>query len=73
VVALYAEPRSWKGRANLGEATLTQLRAAEDASLVVLFGHPRLATQIPGQAPVLVAWHGMPLMQRVAARWLLSL
>jgi len=74
IVALYAEPRSWKGRASLGERTLAQLRAvALDAALVVLFGHPRLAIEIPGAAPVLVAWHGQPLMQRAAAKWLLGL
>jgi beta-glucosidase len=73
VVALYAEPRSWKGRADLGTRTLARLDAARGASLVVLFGHPRLVTQIPGSAPVLVAWHGQTLMQRAAARWLLSL
>ena len=72
VVALYAEPRSWKGRASLSERSLAQLQSATDAALVVLFGHPRLATQIPGNAPVLVAWHGQPLMQRVAARWVAS-
>jgi hypothetical protein len=43
---------------------------APAAALVVLFGHPRLVTQIPGSAPVLVAWHGQALMQRAAARWL---
>jgi hypothetical protein len=72
IVALYAEPRSWKGRASLGDRTLAQLRVATDAALVVLFGHPRLATQIPGTAPVLAAWHGQPLMQRAAARWIVS-
>jgi hypothetical protein len=44
---------------------------APNAALIVLFGHPRLVTQIPGSAPVLVAWHGMPLMQRTAARWVM--
>jgi hypothetical protein len=70
VVLVYAEPRSWKGRAALGERTLAQLaRVAGDAALVVLFAHPRLAAQIPGDAPILCAWHGMALMQRAAARW----
>jgi hypothetical protein len=70
-VALYAEPRSWKGRANLGPRSRQQLeRLAPEAALVVLFGHPRLVDQIPGAAPVLVAWHGQPLMQRAAARWI---
>jgi hypothetical protein len=36
----------------------------------VLFGHPRLIAEIPGQAPVLVAWHRQRLMQEAVARWL---
>ena len=72
VVLVYSEPRSWKGRADLGARSLAALRRlAPGAKLVVLFGHPRLAGQIPGSAPVLCAWHGQPLMQRAAARWLL--
>jgi beta-glucosidase len=73
VVLVYSEPRSWKGRAALGARSLARLgRLAPGAELVVLFGHPRLAAQIPGRAPVLCAWHGQPLMQRAAARWLLE-
>ena len=69
VVLLYSEPRSWKGRADLGPRSLAQLaRVAPGAALVVLFAHPRLAAQIPGEAPVLCAWHGQALMQRAAAR-----
>jgi hypothetical protein len=67
---VYAEPRSWKGRADLGERTLAQLqRVVPGAALVMLFAHPRLAAQIPGDAPILCGWHGMALMQRAAARW----
>ena len=70
VVLVYAEPRSWKGRGDLGARSLAQLgRLAPRAALVVLFGHPRLAAQIPGEAPILCAWHGQALMQRAAARW----
>jgi len=70
VVLVYAEPRSWKGRGDLGARSLAQLaRLAPGAALVVLFGHPRLAVQIPGEAPILCAWHGQALMQRAAARW----
>jgi beta-glucosidase-like glycosyl hydrolase len=70
VVLVYAEPRSWKGRGDLGERSLTQLeRLAPSAALIVLFGHPRLAAQIPGEAPIVCAWHGQALMQRAAARW----
>ena len=70
IVLVYAEPRSWKGRGDLGARSLAQLeRLAPSAALVVLFGHPRLAVQIPGEAPILCAWHGQGLMQRAAARW----
>lgn len=70
LVLVYAEPRSWKGRADLGERSLAQLeRLVPGATLVVLFAHPRLVAQIPGDMPVLCAWHGQGLMQRAAARW----
>jgi len=70
IVLVYAEPRSWKGRGDLGERSLAQLEGLmPHASLVVLFAHPRLIEQIPGDVPVLCAWHGQALMQRAAARW----
>ncbi len=69
IVLIYAEPRSWKGRADLGARSRAALRRlAPGAQLVVLFGHPRLAAQVPGTAPILMCWHGQPLMQRAAAR-----
>jgi hypothetical protein len=73
VIALYAEPRSWKGRAELGPRTLRALeRFAAGAPLIVLFGHPRLAAAIPPGPSILCAWHGQSLMQRAVARWLRS-
>jgi beta-glucosidase-like glycosyl hydrolase len=70
LVLVYAEPRSWKGRADLGPESLARLeRLVPGASLVILFAHPRLVSQIPGDVPVLCAWHGQALMQRAAARW----
>jgi hypothetical protein len=36
----------------------------------VLFAHPRLAAEIPGDTPILLAWHRQPLMQEAVARWL---
>ena len=70
LILVYAEPRSWKGRADLGPESLAKLeRLVPGASLVILFAHPRLAAQIPGDVPVLCAWHGQALMQRAAARW----
>ncbi|HXE57961.1 MAG TPA: glycoside hydrolase family 3 N-terminal domain-containing protein, partial [Gemmatimonadales bacterium] len=70
VVLAFAEPRGWKGRAGFGAESRRRLAAAAGADLVVLFGHPRLAAEIPGEAPVLVAWHRQALMQRAVARWL---
>jgi beta-glucosidase-like glycosyl hydrolase len=73
LVLVYAEPRSWKGRGDLGPVSLARLaRLVPGASLVVLFAHPRLAAQIPGDVPVLCAWHGQALMQRAAARWVVA-
>jgi len=73
LVLVYAEPRSWKGRADLGARSLAQLaQLAPHTTLVILFAHPRLANQIPGELPVLCAWHGQALMQRAAARWVLK-
>jgi len=73
IVLVYAEPRSWKGRADLGPVSLARLeRLVPGASLVVLFAHPRLAAQVPGDVPVLCAWHGQALMQRAAARWVVA-
>jgi len=71
VVLVFSEPRSWKGRADLGPASRQALaRLVPGAALVILFGHPRLVAQIPGKVPVLGCWHGMPLMQRAAGRWM---
>jgi len=71
VVLVFSEPRSWKGRADLGPGSLAQLQAlASSAALVLLFAHPRLVGQIPGDAPVVCCWHGQALMQRAAARWI---
>ena len=70
IVLVYAEPRSWKGRGDLGASSLARLEGlVPQTSLVILFAHPRLVAQIPGDAPVLCAWHGQALMQRAAARW----
>ncbi len=73
VVLVYAEPRSWKGRADLGPESLAKLsQLVPGASLVLLFAHPRLAAQIPGDVPVLCCWHGQALMQRAGARWVIA-
>jgi beta-glucosidase-like glycosyl hydrolase len=71
VLLVFAEPRAWKGRSGFGPATKEALaHHAAGADLIVLFGHPRLAAELPSSAPVLLAWHRQKLMQEAAARWL---
>lgn len=71
IILVYSEPRGWKGRAGLSPASREALtRSAPGADLIILFGHPRLVREIPGPAPVLVAWHRQALMQRAVVRWL---
>lgn len=72
IIAVYADIRGWKGRAGLSAravaAVANILEAAPDAT-VVLFGHPRLAAELPEKAAhVLAAWGGERLMQEAAAR-----
>lgn len=69
VRCLFSEPRAWKGRAGLGPVALAALREGRTADLHVLFGHPRFLAELPGDGPVLLAWHRQALLQRaVAAR-----
>ena len=74
VLAALAEPRASKGRAGFSAENRARLaNLAPKADLVVLFGHPRLLKEVPGDVPVLVAWHRQKLMQEGVARWLLAL
>lgn len=71
VVLAFAEPRAGKGRAGFGARAGAELaEAVSGADLVVLFGHPRLAEQVPGTVPVLGAWHRQVGMQASVAEWL---
>jgi beta-glucosidase-like glycosyl hydrolase len=71
VVMVFAEPRAWKGRSGLGSASREALtHYTTGADLLVLFGHPRLVSELPNRAPVLLAWHRQRLMQEAVARWL---
>jgi beta-glucosidase len=71
IVLAFASPRAGRDRAGFGPASQDELvRQAPGAGLVVLFGHPRLVAAIPGDAPVLCAWHRQELMQRAVADWL---
>jgi beta-glucosidase-like glycosyl hydrolase len=71
VVAVYCDIRAWKGRPGLSEASRARVRelAAAGADLIVLFGHPRLASDLAG-THIVSAWGGEPLMQQAAAHWL---
>ncbi len=71
VLLVFSEPRGWKGVAGFTRDGAARLEAAAPrADLIILFGHPRLAQQIPGDCPIKGAWHRQPLMQRAVARWL---
>ena len=71
VVLAFAEPRAWKGRSGFGpESQVALANAVPDAELIVLFGHPRLLSELPSDAPVLLAWHRQRLMQEAVGRWL---
>jgi beta-glucosidase len=70
VVLAFASPRASKGRAGFGPESLSRLDASRDADLAVLFGHPRLAAELPEAMPVALAWHRQRLMQAAVARWL---
>ena len=68
---VFAEPRAWKGRSGLGSGSREALaHHAAGADLIILFGHPRLLSELPLGAPVLLAWHRQRLMQEAVARWL---
>jgi beta-glucosidase len=75
VIALFGDIRSWKGRPGYSAASRaavqTALAAAPDA-VVVQFGHPRLAAEIPGSSAMVSAWGGERVMQNAAARWLMG-
>ena len=75
VIALFGDIRSWKGRPGYSAASRAAveraLAAAKDA-VVVQFGHPRLAAEIPGRSAVISAWGGERVMQNAAARWLMG-
>ncbi len=70
VVAIFCDIRAWKGRPGLSQHAQNQLKTAlaEDGT-IVLFGHPRLAANLPGRHTV-AAWGGEQLMQQAAALWL---
>jgi len=69
IVLLFADVKSWKGRAGLSPESARHLEAAlAEPAVVVVFGHPRRLADVPGDHPVLCAWSGDETMQRAAAR-----
>jgi beta-glucosidase-like glycosyl hydrolase len=77
IVALFGEPMSSKrrmgysarSRSAVAAACAAADRQARDA-VVVQFGSPRLAAEIPTGPALVCAWDGDLTMQRAAARWL---
>lgn len=70
MIAVYADIRAWKAGAGLSASAFDRLQMAVSAqpdALVVLFGHPRIAADMPG-TNVLAAWGGEAVMQRAAAQ-----
>jgi beta-glucosidase len=75
LIAVFSDVRGWKRRAWLAPEKAREvneaLERAADAT-VVIFGHPRLAQQLPGADNVLCAWCGDRLMQESVAEHLLG-
>ncbi len=79
VIAVFADVLPGKGHVNITPQSRLTVRLAVQAArslkrdtLVVLFGHPRLAAELPDAAHVLCAWAGDRGMQEAAARALVS-
>ncbi len=70
LVAVFCEVRGWKGRSGLSPETVSavgRIVARSPEATLVIFGHPRLAQQLPTAATVICAWGGDTLMQDAAA------
>jgi beta-glucosidase-like glycosyl hydrolase len=73
VVLVFSDVKAWKARVALSGASRRALAAAlARPAVTVVFGHPRLAAEVPGTGPVLCAWSGDVVMQRAAAERLLA-
>lgn len=71
-VAVFADIRAWKGRPGLSAAALRRIEHAVagcPGTTVLLFGHPRLASELTLER-VFCAWGGEPVMQRAMADWI---
>jgi beta-glucosidase len=75
LIALFSEVKAWKGRAGLAPKTVAMVNRILDKSFdatVVLFGHPRLADELPSAVNIVCAWNGDPLMQDAAVERLIG-
>ncbi|HEU0302685.1 MAG TPA: glycoside hydrolase family 3 N-terminal domain-containing protein [Longimicrobium sp.] len=73
LVVLYSDIRAWKGRPGISAAAQERVREVTTEHpdvTVVLFSHPRLASQIPTAANLLAGWGGEGIMQEAAVAWL---
>lgn len=76
LIALYCDIRAWKGRPGYSPRALSVVRELvgsnrKNGAVVVIFSHPRLASSLELDVPMLCAWGGEAVMQRAAARVLL--
>jgi beta-glucosidase-like glycosyl hydrolase len=77
IVALFGDVRAWKGRAGYAPETreavaalCARARTAHREVVVVQFGPPQLAAEIPDAPNVVTGWCGDRAMQAAVARWL---
>jgi hypothetical protein len=75
LIALFSDVKGWKRRswiAPVKARDVNRILGRAPEATVILFGHPRLAQQLPGADSVLCAWSGDPLMQEAVAEHLLG-
>lgn len=77
ILAVYADPRAWKGRAGLAAQSReaagrwwSRVSTGGGPALAIVFGGPRIREELDPGMPSLLAWGGESLMQRAAAAWL---
>ena len=76
VIALFGDIRAWKGRPGYSAAAKETVRrtlqqAKTNDRLIIQFSHPRLASELDEDVPILCAWGGEAVMQRATARVML--
>lgn len=76
VIALFGDIRAWKGRPGYSKGAKESVRRALESAgdrerLIIQFSHPRLASELQTDAPIMCAWGGEGVMQKAAARVLI--